>query len=256
MIRKDSVYLFLTGIFFSLLVISAIILNSSFINFSNSSIEANLAFIIPTGVLLYSITYLIIDIIAEFFGKSKTINAVLVGFIISILVFFGLAIENNLTNSDSNLINQLYTNNCEIIFAFAISFLICQILNVNLYHLLMKKTRGRHIWLRNNVSTIVSQIADTIIFVFLLYVFGNLNNDFNSSEAVISLIINTSIVKILIAIIDTPILYAAIYILKKKMKKFEPNRFNSKRNHRNKKRPYNNSRKSFNRNNESIQIVD
>ena len=120
----------------------------------------------------------------------------------------------------------------------------------------MKKTRGRHIWLRNNVSTIVSQIADTIIFVFLLYVFGNLNNDFNSSEAVISLIINTSIVKILIAIIDTPILYAAIYILKKKMKKFEPNRFNSKRNHRNKKRPYNNSRKSFNRNNESIQIID
>ena len=74
-----------------------------------------------------------------------------------------------------------------------------------------KLTNGKHLWLRNNASTIFSQLIDTTLVIFILFV------GVWSSKQIFSGIIDGWIFKMMIALIDTPIIYGIIYLLKGKI---------------------------------------
>ena len=91
------------------------------------------------------------------------------------------------------------------------AYLFAQFIDIRIFHFWKRKTNGKHLWLRNNFSTFSSQFIDTFTVVFLLCSFKILPwNMFTS------LLISGFLFKILIALLDTPILYGIIYLFKKR----------------------------------------
>jgi len=82
---------------------------------------------------------------------------------------------------------------------------------VRIFHFWKKLTNGKHLWLRNNGSTFASQLFDTILVICILFV-GVWN-----TEQIISAIIDGWLFKMLMALIDTPIIYGIIYLLRGKI---------------------------------------
>ena len=174
-----------------------------------------------------------------------------------VLLLLMMIADNFSGNSGDALFADLYEAMSANIIAVMIAFIISQVINVNLYHLIMRKTKGKHLWLRNNVSTIFSQLIDTIIFVSIVYLAGNLGDQFTSASAAIFLMINIFACRVILALLDTPILYAAVIFLKSNMKKFEPFKFKKRRNNnKNTNNKNNNSRRSYNQNSNSIPFID
>ena len=92
-----------------------------------------------------------------------------------------------------------------------IAYLFAQFVDVRIFHFWKKLTDGKHLWLRNNGSTIASQLVDTTLVICILFV-GVWNTD-----QILSAIIDGWIFKMLMALLDTPIIYGIIYLLKGKI---------------------------------------
>ena len=173
-------------------------------------------FRLSAGVLAYPVTFLITDILSEIYGKVKTRRVVLSGFFASLFVLFILwlggvfsSIEGSPVNDDQY--NYVFQNAWRIIFASMIAYLSAQLIDVRLFHFWKKLTKGRHLWLRNNASTIASQLIDTSLVVFVLFVGKKTNNE------MISLIIDGWLFKTLCAFFDTPIFYLLTSLFRKKL---------------------------------------
>ena len=85
------------------------------------------------------------------------------------------------------------------------AYLFAQFINIRIYHFWKNLTEGKHLWLRNNFSTFASQFIDTFTVVGLLCVFGVLPWD-----TFLGLLISGVVFKILVALIDTPLLYLSV----------------------------------------------
>ena len=163
-------------------------------------------FNLSAGVLPYPITFLITDILSEIYGRRETSKVVFAGFITSlfVLVFLKLgayfpAIEiSPLANSDYN---QVFANTKWVIGSSMVAYLASQFLDVKLFHFWKTLTKGKHLWLRNNASTIASQLTDTILVTTILLI------GVKSSPDIFSLIIDGWLFKILCAAFDTPLFY-------------------------------------------------
>ena len=92
-----------------------------------------------------------------------------------------------------------------------IAYLFAQFVDVRIFHFWKKLTDGKHLWLRNNGSTIASQLIDTTLVICILFV-GVWNAD-----QILSAIIDGWVFKMLMALLDTPIIYGVIYLLKGKI---------------------------------------
>ncbi len=257
MIRKDTAFLTLTALFFTSLAFSITLFFSS--NITIFEISANNNWFsdapkfllnsnnylvsVPVGIFIYSISYLVIDIIAEFFGKTKTMKTVFVAFCVNIFTFLMLIILNSTTTTDG-LFNSVFTIYSSTFLSFIFVFLISQTLNVNLYHFFMKKTRGKHLWLRNNASSIISIIFESFIIISILYASDSLIGNYETYSSALYLIFNLILIRSIIAVLDTPILYLVVKILKSKMQRFDKPRHkrrgNFKKNNYS-RRPYNKS---------------
>ena len=93
------------------------------------------------------------------------------------------------------------------------AYLCAQLIDIRMYHFWKKLTKGKLLWLRNNLSTIPSQFLDTFLILFLLCAGSAIEwNRF------VSLFTQGFLFKILIAIIDTPIIYLCVFFLRRKFK--------------------------------------
>jgi uncharacterized integral membrane protein (TIGR00697 family) len=93
-----------------------------------------------------------------------------------------------------------------ITIASFVAYLLSQHHDIWAFHFWRKKTNGKYLWLRNNASTIVSQLLDTVVFTFIAF-YGVL--------PIAPLILGTWVVKILIALVDTPFIYGAVWVMNK-----------------------------------------
>ena len=91
------------------------------------------------------------------------------------------------------------------------AYLFAQFVDVRIFHFWKRLTNGKHLWLRNNASTVASQLLDTILVICILFV-GVWNSD-----QIMSAIIDGWTFKMLMALVDTPIIYGVIYLLKGKI---------------------------------------
>ena len=209
--KSKKIYLYLAATFIAALVVCNLIANK-FI-----TIDLGIkTFIISAGVLPYPITFLITDILSEIYGKKKTAQIVWAGFGSSLFVLGVLLLAQQFTAIagspvDDETFNKLFGNSWRVIFASMTAYLFAQLIDVRIYHFWKKKTSGKHLWLRNNFSTIFSQLVDTTIVVCVLFL------GVRSHSEIIQFILDGWLFKILCAFIDTPLLYASTAFIRNKL---------------------------------------
>ena len=208
---KDQLYIFLCAIFISSLVTCNLI--------ANKFVTVDLGFkvfIVSAGILPYPLTFLVTDLISELYGQKKANIVVFSGFVASmfVLLFIWLGIQfNAIPDSivNDNTYNKVFQNAWRIIAASMIAYLFAQFIDVRIFHFWKRLTNGKHLWLRNNGSTIASQLVDTTLVVMILFV------GVWEPSNIISAIIDGWLFKMLMAAIDTPIIYGIIHLLKGKV---------------------------------------
>jgi uncharacterized integral membrane protein (TIGR00697 family) len=208
-VMQDRLYLLLAGIFIASLVTCNLI--------ANKFVTIDLGFkvfIVSAGILPYPLTFLVTDILSEIYGKKRTNMVVLSGFFASLFVLLFLWLGGQFHSiSDSTVddatYNIVFQNTWRIIFASMVAYLMAQFLDVRLFHFWKKLTKGRHLWLRNNASTMGSQFVDTVLVVTILFI-----GVWKPSD-IFSAIIDGWLFKMLIAFIDTPAFYFCSHFLRK-----------------------------------------
>ena len=209
-----KIYLRLGALFIAALVASNLIFKKFFYwdFFGWHSFE------ISVGVLPYPITFLITDLISEIYGKKKANQVVISGMFASVFSLLIIYIASVVPATDwspigDDLFKTVFGATALAVFASMSAYLFAQLVDIQLYHFWKKKTKGKHLWLRNNFSTFFSQFIDTFTVVFLLCVFKEI-----SWELFGSLLISGFLFKVLIAAFDTPFLYLGVYLFRKKFK--------------------------------------
>jgi len=168
-------------------------------------------FTVSAGVIVFSMTFFITDLLSEKFGKKYAYKAVWAGFFANLVLIISIYIVINWQPASYAIeISEMFTKvlalTPRITVASFIAYIISQNHDVWAYHFWKKKTKGKYLWFRNNMSTISSQFIDTIIFVTIA---------FYGVFPILPLIIGQWTVKLIIALIDTPFMYLTIWIMDK-----------------------------------------
>ena len=207
--RAFALYLLLGGLFITALVTCNLI--------ANKFVTVDLGFktfVLSAGVLPYPITFLMTDILSEVFGRRKTNAVVIVGFAASLFVLFMLYLGSVFPAIPQSPVsdeyyNTVFQNSWRVITASMVAYLTAQLIDIRLFHFWKRLTKGKQLWLRNNASTVVSQLVDTTLVVFVLFV-GNL-----PFETMTSFILDGWLFKVLAALADTLIIYFLIWIIRR-----------------------------------------
>ena len=215
-IKANNLYLILTGIFITSLVSCNLIFQKFF------QLDINIPFIGPytfeqsVGLLPYPITFLVTDIISEIYGQKKANQVVTTGLLSSffmLIIITAADYVNAATWSPVNndIFHQVFGLSGAAVFASMIAYLFAQYIDVRVFHFWKKLTNGKHLWLRNNASTVFSQFIDTFSVLFLLCTF-----DVIAWDKFSILLLNGFLFKVFFAAFDTPIVYIITYYLRKK----------------------------------------
>lgn len=210
----DTIYLTLAALFIASLVASNLIFQK-FFYWEPFGIYR---FEISVGILPYPITFLITDILSEIYGKRKANKVVIAGIfasLFSMLIIlisdFAPAIESSPINNDT--FHRVFGLSPLAVFASMMAYLFAQFVDIKIFHFWKNLTKGKHLWLRNNFSTFASQFIDTFTVIFLLCIFKIL-----PWEIFTSLLISGFLFKVIVAILDTPLLYGAVFLFRKRFK--------------------------------------
>ena len=206
----EKIYSFLCVVF-SVIIVSGNLIDKKFISFNLFSFYT---FEVSAGVLLYPLTFVITDIIAEFFGREKSSFCVKIAIYVNIFIALVVTIIENLhATSWSTIDNEQFTyvfgHYKAAVVGSIIAMYISQFVDMRLYLLIKKLTNGRMIWLRNVVSASISLLIDTTIIIIILTFFGAFPKD-----AMFTLIINSYMYKLFFTICNAPIFYIYYYIIK------------------------------------------
>jgi uncharacterized integral membrane protein (TIGR00697 family) len=129
--------------------------------------------------------------------------------IIILIADFTPAIENSPINN--KIFHQVFGLSPLAVFASMIAYLFAQFIDIRIFHFWKNITKGKHLWLRNNFSTFASQFIDTFTVLVLLCSFKIL-----PWYIFTSLLISGFLFKVIIAVLDTPILYGVVFLFRKK----------------------------------------
>ena len=211
-----NIYLLLAGLFITSLVVSNLIFQKFFYwRPFEINVFGNNLFELSVGILPYPITFLITDLISEIYGKRNANQVVVTGIFASFFSMGILLIANEvpaIENSpvDDKTFNQVFALSPIAALASMIAYLLAQFVDIRIYHFWKNLTQGKMLWLRNNFSTFSSQLIDTVLVVGLLSVFGVLE-----WELFWGLVISSFLFKIIVAALDTPLLYLFVGIFRK-----------------------------------------
>ncbi|MBK97688.1 MAG: hypothetical protein CL672_02715 [Balneola sp.] len=231
--RRDALFLTLSGIFLTSLVLGNVIGTTKFVTIFSLELPywlealtpdlvrngSTYTMSVPAGVVAYPFTFLATDLISELFGRKRAQMLVWVGFGMNVFMLLLMSINHWLPNSVGvsgglGLFEGVYQFMVGNTIASMIAYLIAQSVDVRLYHFWKRLTKGKHLWLRNNASTTVSQLVDSTAIITILYLAGNLDDAINNASAVIILIVNSYLFKFFFALFDTPLMYIGVRLLK------------------------------------------
>ena len=115
-------------------------------------------------------------------------------------------------NEYQNAFNSVFSVNGKLLFGSMLAYTVAQLLDVRLYHMWKKITKGKYLWIRNNGSTAISQLVDTFIVNSILFYWG-FGWEFWQG---ISVMCTIYCYKLILAVLDTPLIYLVIALIKKK----------------------------------------
>ncbi|WP_028784526.1 queuosine precursor transporter [Thalassobacillus devorans] len=176
-------------------------------------------YVLPAAVIVYVITYLITDVIGEVYGKEAAKKTVQAGFFTQViaLLFIFVAIQLPAApffQSQAEF-ETILGGSFRVMLASLISYVASQNFDVFIFHRLKKKHGEKKLWLRNNLSTMSSQLIDTIVFITIAFA-GTM-----PTAALSGMIATQYVFKFLVAAIDTPIAYLLVNAAKKDKQKIQ-----------------------------------
>ncbi|WP_410519704.1 queuosine precursor transporter [Candidatus Cyrtobacter comes] len=171
-------------------------------------------FELSVGAVLYPLTFLITDLITEFYGKERAQFCIRFAMVINILVAIIIAFMDYLPATEWSKINDETFHNVFGYYgvAFAGSIIACytsQAIDVRLYLLIHSLTKGKYLWLRNNGSTSISLLIDTTVVIGFMTIFGIF-----PVEQMWTLIVNSYSWKLFFTICSTPLFYISVSFIK------------------------------------------
>ena len=208
----ERLYLVLAGVF----IASLVSCNLIFQKFFSWNFFGIYTFEISVGILPYPITFLVTDIISEKYGRKKANYVVIAGLVASVFVLGVVLLADAVPATswspvDGATFHKVFGLTGMAVFASMVAYLTAQFIDIRIFHFWKKLTEGKHLWLRNNFSTITSQIVDTSVVLLLLCGTGVID-----WEKFPILLLNGFLFKVLIALLDTPILYLITWRLRTK----------------------------------------
>ena len=218
-LAAQRIYLLLGSLFVTSLVVSNLIFQKFFYWYPfNIEIFGTKLFEISVGILPYPITFLITDLISEIYGKKKANQVVVAGIFASFFSLIIIYISNAVPATSwspvgDDMFSTVFGNTAIAVFASMMAYLLAQFIDIQIFHFWKRLTKGKHLWLRNNFSTFLSQFVDTFTILILLCSFNII--DWSRFSG---LLIAGFLFKVMIAIFDTPFLYLGVYLFRKRFK--------------------------------------
>jgi queuosine precursor transporter len=236
--RRERVFLVLAGLFLGSMAMLNIIGITRFIRLGPLELAV--------GVLPYPLTFLCTDLISELYGKKRAAMVVWVGLAVNLLIigtmWLGQAVPASATKApwqvlhfsqavpmpdgttiegSAELFTLIYKCTAGAVFASMAAYLAAQFCDVYLFHFWKKLTKGKHLWLRNNGSTMVSQLVDSVVVVALT--FGAEFYRGNITMRVLGgLVIGSYLFKLTTALLDTGPFYLGVRYLSRYLE-IDPN---------------------------------
>lgn len=225
--RRERVFLIFAGLFLGTLAMLNILGITRFLVIASWSEQGGIqwgqwgkvSFAVAVGVLPYPITFLCTDLISEFYGRRRANWVVFVGLILNGWVVFILWLGGVLPGGGEmeDAFFTIRTATFGAVGASMIAYMAAQFCDVYVFHFWKKLTRGKHLWLRNNGSTMISQLVDTVAVILITHFYAHALpvDEQNPIWPQLWIFIATGYVfKFAVALIDTIPIYLAVHYLK------------------------------------------
>ena len=229
--RRQRLYLILSGMFLGTLAMLNILGISRFLDLSFEVFGVTIPMVVAIGVLPYPVTFICTDLISELYGEKKARDMVWMGVLLNAWVIFLLWLGGVLPGFDLDANGQPLVDVAgreptffEIrdlafgaVAASMVAYLAAQLCDVRLFHFWKRLTNGRHLWLRNNASTMVSQIVDTTAVILVTHFYAGalpVNADEPIWPQLMVFIASGYVFKLLVAALDTGPIYVAVHYLR------------------------------------------
>lgn len=165
--RRERVFLVLAGFFLATLAMLNILGITRFLDLSFTFMGLTIPMPLAVGVLPYPVTFLCTDLVSELYGRRRANLVVSVGLLVNLWVVFILWLGGALPgfqgeDRGSSVFFQVQALAFGAVTASMVAYLAAQFVDVQLFHFWKERTRGKHLWLRNNGSTLVSQLVDAV----------------------------------------------------------------------------------------------
>lgn len=194
-----------------------ILLNCLFIvsliiaNIAAAKVVSFWGLVVPAAIVAYPITFLITDVIGEIWGKDEANKTVKRGIICQLLslILIGFAILLPIAPFSADFqetFKSVLAQSFRVVSASLVAYIVAQFNDVFIFHTLKERMNGKHKWIRNNLSTMTSQIIDTAIFITIAFV--------GTVPSILTMIFSQYVIKVAFALLDTPF----FYLLTKKRK--------------------------------------
>jgi uncharacterized integral membrane protein (TIGR00697 family) len=178
-VRRERTFLLLSGLFLGTLAMLNILGISRFIDLSFvvPGTDWTVPMVLAVGVLPYPITFLCTDLLSEFYGQRRANDVVLVGLVLNLWVVSILWLGGELpgagpVEAGTGVFFEIRRLAFGAVSASMCAYLAAQLVDVHLFHFWKRLTAGRHLWLRNNGSTMVSQMVDTVAVILITHYYA------------------------------------------------------------------------------------
>ena len=213
----EYVFLVLAGLFIASLVVCNLIVQKFFLWEPFGIREF---FYLSAGILPYPLTFLVTDVLSECYGKRRANQVVMSGLLASVFVVAvvwiadripsigGVDVDTGVAISGQQFdhyFHQIFGKTGRAVGASMVAYLFAQLVDIQLFHFWRRLTKGKHLWLRNNASTVASQLLDTTLVVSLLFV-GT-----EAQGRIPQMILAGWTFKACAALLDTPLFYGVVW---------------------------------------------
>ena len=184
--RRERVFLVFAGLFLGSMTMLNILGVTRFLDLSFSVFGVDVPLVLAVGVLPYPVTFLCTDFISEFYGRRRANWVVAIGLLLNAWVVFFLWLGGVLpptpeiveapglpaTDAYDFAFYRVRQLTMGAVVASMVAYLAAQFCDVYLFHFWKRLTRGQHLWLRNNGSTLVSQFVDTFAVITITHFYA------------------------------------------------------------------------------------
>ena len=173
---------------------------------------------VALGTILFASTFLCTDILSEYFDKNKARMNILIGFcaflFMTLLMVITIGFKPSSDDWVQESLSNVFTPMTRFFIASMIAYLISQYFDVWFFNYIKRVTSEKYLWLRNNLSTIASSLVDNTVFSIFAWILLN-PEPVSIYNVIMIYILGTYLLRILLALFDTPLIYLAKFFIKK-----------------------------------------